>query len=125
LQLVRVFNDWDFAGRGNVFLSYSPTESRSCRCACWKVYRPGYQTDPESAWYDGGWKSFTVCGKRDKLLQLEVAKQWAGERYKIEAWAKSSFGAWMDAELVKQRLAEFREQLKSLEQKEGSDAEEN
>jgi hypothetical protein len=114
LQRIKVYNSWEFAGKGNVFISYTPTEPRSVRCAGWKVYRPGYRTDPQAARYDGGCKTFTVSGKEDKPLKLEVAKKWAGERYGIKEWVKSPYGDWMDAEYVKRRLAELKEQLKLL-----------
>lgn len=115
-----VCNAWEFAGKGNPFISYSPNDyGRGGRSAHFTVIRPGYRTDPDpnAHWQDYGNKTFMVwgSGKEAKDKMLAEALEWAGARYKITEWAKTPFGTWMSAEFVKTRLAELKAQLKAKE----------
>lgn len=105
LRTIRIFNAHDFAGYGNVYISYCPQLlGRGGRSAHWGVYRAGYQTDRNAPWYDYGNKVFTVWGRQDKAAKLEEAKAWASKKYKIKEWAKTPFGDYMDAKVVAARL---------------------
>lgn len=121
LRSVRIFNAHEFAGKGNVFISYSPAiTGRGSRSAHYVVSRPGYVTDPNAHWQDYGHKTFTCWRGVDRPAAFEEAKTWAGARYKITEWARTPFGSWMSASFVKQRLAELLEIVKTKETTGGS-----
>src|SRR5579859_7779389 len=114
LNALGMHNAWEFAGHGNVFISFTPTDSgRGGRSAHYSVIRPGYKTDPEkSHWRDNGNKTETVGFDKDKAQVLAELKAWAGQRYKISEWARTPFGTWMDAKFVEKRMAELTAKLK-------------
>ena len=107
-----IHNPHNFAGHGNVFIDYTPNaRGRMSRVANWRVYRPGFKTDPDAHWMDNGNKRFSVWGRGThsevKAQKLQEAKDWASAKYGIKEWAKTPFGSWMDAEFVKARIAEL------------------
>jgi hypothetical protein len=111
LGKVRVFNSCDFAGEGNVYIAYHGAEARRCYVAGWRVYRVGYRLE-EKEWGDSP-KLFMPW--HDKNEALAKAKAWASAEFGIEEWAKAPFGVWMDARVLKQRMAELKRKLKELE----------
>jgi hypothetical protein len=120
LRSVGIVNPWQFAGRGNVYIDYTPANNgRGGRSARWQVTRPGFRTDPNGAWYNNGHKTFWVYSRADKEPKLFEAKAWASERYGIKEWARTPFGSWMDAEFVKKRLAELKSAQPSADETEG------
>jgi hypothetical protein len=108
LATVGIHNAHNFAGKGNVFIAYQPYDSIRRLVSGWKIARPGFQIDPETARYDHGCKTFVVFGRADKDEKFEEAKAWASAKYGIKEWARTPFGSWMDAEFVKRRLAELK-----------------
>lgn len=113
LSGIRVFNPYEFAG-DDAYLEYFPNDnSRGGRSARWCVYRKG---DAPESWRSSAVKEFVIWGAGThaevKAQKLEEAKAWASERYGIKEWARTPFGTWMDAEFVKRRIAELKEQLK-------------
>jgi hypothetical protein len=114
LREIGIVNTYDFAGKGNVALSYSSaTTGLGSRYARWIVVRPGFQTDSGAHWMDNGNKTFSVSCKAVKDEVLEQAKAWAGERYKIAEWAKTPFGDWMSKDFVEARMAALKTQIKA------------
>lgn len=112
LRGIDIYNPWSFAEHGQPFISYhAQTNRRSCLLSKWVVSRRGFKTDPSGPWYDHGDKSFVAC-RADKEDRLNEAKAWASERYGIKEWAKTPFGSWMDADYVKRRVSELKQQLK-------------
>jgi len=112
---IGIINGWDFAGGdgGGVRIVYRPsTSGRAYLCAAWQVAKDGFKTDPDAHWRDYYAKTFDVHRKEEKAGQLEEAKRWAGERFKITRWAKTPFGDWMDADFVAKRMKELRDQLR-------------
>lgn len=116
LRTVGVFNEYNFAGHGNVFIRYrSAAQSSAGQTAAWQVIRPGFKTDISAHWTDHGNKTFDVWGRDDKATQFEAAKAWAAERYGITEWARTPFGTWMDAGFVIHRLVELKAAVKAKE----------
>lgn len=58
-------------------------------------------------------KNFSLFGS-DRATVLEEAKTWASERFGIKEWARTPFNSLMDAEFVKSRNKELKEQLKAI-----------
>jgi hypothetical protein len=115
-RTVGVFNAWEFAGKGNVYIEYFAGESgRGCRCARFQVVRPGYKTDPDAHWQDNYCKTVTCWGRSDKERALAEIKAWASHRYDIKEWARTPYGSWMDAKFVESRIAELKAQVKKVE----------
>lgn len=109
-RTIGINNANDFAEKGNVYIAYYPEwNSRSVIPSRSFVYRPGYNTDPEAAWYDHKTKTFSG----NKATSVEEAKAWASERYGIKEWAKTPYGDWMDADFVKKRVAELKALVKA------------
>jgi hypothetical protein len=109
-----VYNPYELAGHGNVYIFYSPNEyGRGGRGARWVVDRPGFKVETNAFWRDNGRKTFPVFGaagtshKEQKDNALKIAKEWAGAKYGITEWAKTPFGSWMDANVLKARLEEI------------------
>lgn len=68
-----------------VAVSYYPRPSGRMgmvQCNKSQIYSPFFKTDPESAWYDHGNKTFT--GSR--ATSFPKAKAWASETYGITDW---------------------------------------
>lgn len=95
LRAMRVFNDHDLLSRfaanrkRAIAVDYIPPEGRLVRAHSSRVWSPFFQTDPNSAWYDHGHKTFV--GRRSESLPKALA--WATEQYGIAEWATSPFGA--------------------------------
>ena len=122
LKKANVFNAHGFATTHNphseVFIEYSAGETgRASRTAAWRVYRIGFQTDPETHWMNYGNKTFFIQGEGPhselKTSIFEEARAWAEERYGISEWARTPYGSWMEASFVKARL----EKLKLIAEK--------
>ncbi len=112
LEEQRIFNSWEFAGKGNVYITRISRDNKWHR-AQFKVIRPGFKTDPNAHWMDDGCKVFYLSG-RDKFQEtLKEAQDWAGEKYGIKEWVKTPFGDWMDKEFVEVRLNELIENGKN------------
>jgi len=63
--------------------------------ARWSVNGIKIMTDPmEKSWYDRGCKTFTVSGKRDKDIQLQVAKNWVKDKFQIDLTDRDVWGGW-------------------------------
>jgi len=106
LDAANTQNPYLFAGRGNVYVVFvAATKGRGSRGAYFSVVRPGFMTDPNAHWMDNGCKTFSAAGRKAEALAEALA--WAGERYKITDWAKTPFGSWMSADVIKARLAEL------------------
>ena len=92
LRAIRVYNDHEllvrFGQPRDVMLSYRPPESRACRPAQTHVYSPRFETDPKSAWYDYGQKSFGGNAKDS----MPKARAWAAKQYGDQDWVASPFG---------------------------------
>lgn len=120
LRTIRIFNAHNFAGNGNVYISYTPRgDGRSMHSPEWGIYRPGYQTDPGAPWYDYGNKKFLLfthgaTHAERKAAALALAKGWASQKYGITNWAKTPFGDWMEAEFVKNRTAALKRLLSTV-----------
>ncbi len=63
-------------------------------------------------WMDYGNKTVSVSCRERKQVVLEELMKWAGDRYGIKEWAKTPYGSYMDAEFVKRRIAELKDQSK-------------
>lgn len=104
-----IFNAWGFAGHGNPYICYTPTDyGRGGQTAHFSVVRPGFQTDTNAHWQDYGCKTINAYGKERKRQAFEEIKKWASKQYGIKEWARTPFGSWMDAGFVKRRLAELK-----------------
>jgi hypothetical protein len=122
LREAQIINTGDFyAEKGQVYIGYTPAETgRASRSACWRVYRTGYKTDPEGAWYDYGNKTFLVWAKYGekhsevKKRVLAEAQEWAEKRYGITEWKRDPFGSYGDAIYVKARLKALKAKIKAL-----------
>jgi hypothetical protein len=113
LREIRVFNDYEFAGHGNVYISYVAADrGRGGHGAKWKVHRAGFRTDPKAPWYEYGDKAFNVWGGRARAEVLAEAQAWAGAKYGIKEWARTPFGSYMDAAFVTRRMAELKALIK-------------
>lgn len=109
LRAVGVFNPHDFYGNGNVYLAFRRVDSRRCVTSAWGVHRPGFKTEPDGFWGNYGNKYFHGGFRGDALV---AAQKWAGERYKIEEWARDPFGSYGDAAFVKARIAALKAEIK-------------
>lgn len=92
LRALNIYNNHDILKRfgkhgHDVYVDYDKAESRG-RCSHSTVYSPSHKTDPQSAWYDYGNKSFV--GNRKE--SLPKAMEWASDKYGIAEWAVSPFG---------------------------------
>lgn len=79
-----------------VAVSYNPRPSGRmgiARCNKSTVYSPFFKTNPNSAWYDYGNKTFT--GNRNASFLL--AKIWASETYGITEWKPNAMRAHVPA----------------------------
>jgi hypothetical protein len=114
LKQLKIYNSYDYAGKGQVYISYTCSGGGLGKVRVWQVIRPGFKTDPEASWYDYGCKTFVVFGKVDKQEKLEEAIKWATLKYEINVWIKSPYGDWMDKEFVQKRNKELKAQLKEL-----------
>lgn len=68
-----------------VAVSYSPRPTGRmgmAECDKSQVYSPFFKTDPKSAWYDHGNKTFTG----NRAISFPKAKVWASETYGITDW---------------------------------------
>ena len=120
LKKLNIYNSYSYAGKGNVFINYTGKgDYRSYQSPQFQIIRPGYQTDPDSPWYNNGNKTFLVFGKT-KPETLEEAKKWASERYEIKEWEKTPYGSWMDKTFVKNHNKELKKQLKEMEKNNGN-----
>mgnify|MGYP001605275579 CR=1 FL=1 len=113
-SLLHIHNQYAFAdAEGSpVWITYRPSDKWTS--PGWLVCRNGFKTDPKASWKDYGCKFFLVGLDKTRQEQLEVAKQWASEKYGIKEWAKTPYGAWMEAEFVKSRTAELKARVKLL-----------
>lgn len=76
----------------DLIISYIPAEGRTVRANMTTVWSPTFMTDPNSAWYDHGKKTFV--GKRAESWPKAV--EWATATYEITEWAVCPFGgAWV------------------------------
>jgi hypothetical protein len=114
---LRIFNEWDFAGHGNVYITFIPQDNgRGGHGSKYQVIRPGFKTDSNGPWYEYGHKTFTPSshrklGTNGKAEALAEAKKWAGDRYGILEWDKTPYGSWMDAALVDARVKELKHRI--------------
>ena len=113
LRGVEVRNGHEFAGHGKVYIVRHAAESgRGGGGARIRVYRPGYMTDPNGAWYDYKNKTFIYSGNAEFKEKLQEAMEWCRIRYGITDWAKTPFGDWMDAAFVEARIKELLTKIK-------------
>lgn len=90
LRAIGVFNTWNLLQRfaapnRDIAVTYDKRpEGRMGMAQCDKsrVFSPSHQTNPKSAWYDYGQKSFT--GNRADSFPEAIA--WATETYGITEW---------------------------------------
>ena len=106
---IGVFNAYEFAGHGMVFLDYRGWDSVTRVTSSWFVVRHGFVTDAKAHWSDNGCKTFP--GRKNSTALYE-AKAWAGEKYGITEWAKTPYGTWMEAAFVKRRVKELKAEVK-------------
>jgi hypothetical protein len=124
LRTAGVFNDHGFfdgsdGPRSEVWVAYFSDLSRGGHGRYARVYRRSHETDPAGPWYHNGNKAFygvtrTSEGMTQRAHCLALAQEWAGEQYGITEWARTPFGGYGDAGFVKRRLAELKEQAKSV-----------
>lgn len=97
-----------FSDKGqDVGCSYSPPEPRACRGHTARVFSPSHQTDPGSAWYEHGMKTFV--GRISESLPAAMA--WASEKYGVREWVPCPFNrsARIPAIVRKRALAALKE----------------
>lgn len=96
---VRTSRDLCQRGGRGIYVSYIPSDfGREARFACWRVYRPGYETDPHGHWSDGRNKTFTVHSRGDKEAKRLEAIEWAVYVYNITGeWERDPWGGWHPA----------------------------
>ncbi len=95
LKYHRIFNPYGIAQRANnkLFIAYSPqTLGRMCENAHWQIIGIDFKSDPNSAWYNHGNKTFNVFSREEKQPQLEMAFNWCAEQYGLKAWEKDVWG---------------------------------
>lgn len=72
----------------------------------WCVWRPGYKTDPQSAWYDRGNKHFSDFGGKDwrenRRISLLMAIQWTAERYGFWEWTLNKFRDYVPVQIERE-----------------------
>ena len=96
LNDLKIYNAWECAGHGNVYINYHPAEhGRLARYACWVVVRPGYRTTDKGHTRNPDHREFTVTRREDKQPLLEAAMAWCTEQYGITDWFKTPYGSWM------------------------------
>lgn len=90
--------------RSCVAIGYAVNGGRSVLPAWWKVWSPFFETNPDSAWYEYGGKTFTMgtgeTHKERKAAALKTAQEWAVQFGVIE-WAKNRAGNYVPAEVQK------------------------
>ncbi|KKN09665.1 hypothetical protein LCGC14_1044360 [marine sediment metagenome] len=106
LRTVRIFNDYDFFGQQPYIYRRPRGIGLDLTVSAWMATRRGVSLD--DAWYNYGDRPFTYLGREAVAPALAVAKEWAGKRFGITAWARSPFGGWGYADFVKTRMAELR-----------------
>ncbi len=115
LKNIGLHNEWEFAGHGNVYISYTSGDSgRGGHSPYFSVVRPGFKTDANAHWKHQGTKTVT-CRRSDKDQVLAELKAWAGKRYNITEWARTPFGGWMDAGFVARRMEELNTKIAAIE----------
>lgn len=105
LKRKNIYNSWDFAGKGNVYITRHA--QYSCFSAKWSINRNGFKTDPDAHWSDNYCKTFTIMCRSDVKSVLKKAQDWAGNRYNITDWSLNPFGDYMDTNFIKARLEEL------------------
>lgn len=97
-------NTHDQIGHGGVAVTYRPHQFGTP--ARWAVWRHGYKTDPDAAWYDHGNKTFSDFDIRNHKddPSLHEALVWASERYGIKRWMRNSMGDYVNADAGYYRL---------------------
>ena len=100
LRAAGLFNEHLVAKDGpepQVMIWYLGHEGRSWADPGWRVSRVGYKTDPGGPFPNQGDKVFYVFNRTQKLPQLAAAQAWAGERYGVTAWERSTYGSYHPA----------------------------
>lgn len=72
----------------DIAVSYTAPDQRSVMANGSAVWSPSFKTDPQSAWYDHGKRTFV--GNRAESMPR--ALKWATETYGITDWAPCPFG---------------------------------
>jgi hypothetical protein len=96
-----------WAKRVAISICYSAPDrsnSRDISVPKWSVFSPFFKTDPESAWYDYGYKTFLLPmvnkgHKERKDAALKEAMEWVAEHYQITDWAKNRRGDYVYREI--------------------------
>lgn len=109
LQEIGIHNPHNLCstGGGRIYVGYSPDiRGRASSCAKWQVIGVRENTDPSTAWYNYGCKTFTVGGTsrmthaQSKEQERQAAIEWATKKYGITEWAKDVFGDYQEAAVI-------------------------
>jgi hypothetical protein len=98
LNKYKIHNSWQIAEilNNKLFLAYNPIQDgRAYRSANWKIVGINFKTDPDSPWYNGGCKTFSVFGsnhKRAKKESFDQAINWIKEKYGLEMTDRDIWG---------------------------------
>lgn len=104
-------NTWDQIRKagGGIMICYHSRNSRSCMSAKWNVIRINSNgkeipTDPQSAWYNYGRKTFIVSGgNADKKAALQEAIEWVAKTYGEHGpWVRNRLGDCLPKRIHKQ-----------------------